>query len=89
MMPFASSLRSELVVDAPDSLTSDTRIDIVNATMDDEKTTSGVKAMRMEDIIFGQGSSSSSITGSAHREIDFNQGIPVTASLRIEDNMQR
>ena len=84
-MPFASSLRSELVVDAPDSLTSDTNIDIVAATMDDEKNTTAVKAVRMEDVIFSQGSSSSA----GHREIDFNQGIPVTASLRMEDNMQR
>ena len=84
MMPFASSLRSELVVDAPDSLTSDSNIDIVTATMDDEKNTTAVKAVRMEDVIFSQGGSSS-----AHREIDFNQGIPVTASLRMEDNMQR
>ena len=66
-----------------DSLTSDTSIDIVTATMDDEKNTTGVKASRMEDVIFSPGSNS------AHREIDFNQGIPVTASLRIEDNMQR
>ena len=87
LMPFASSLRSELVVDAPDSLTSDTNIDIVTATMDDEKNTTAVKAVRMEDVIFSQGSTG---TSSPHREIDFNQGIPVTASLRLEDtNMPR
>ena len=80
MMPFASSLRSELVVEAPDSLTSDTNIDIVNATMDDEKNTTLVKAVRMEDVIFTQGNPT-------HREIDFNQGIPVRVTK--DDNMQR
>ena len=65
MMPFASNLRSELVVDAPDSMTSDTDIYetvIGNKTLE--------KSSRMEDISFQQGIP-------PHREIDFNQGIPV------------
>ena len=70
VMPFASSLRSELVVEAPDSLTSDTNIDIVKSTIDDEKNTTLEKAARMEDVIFTRGLP-------PHREIDFNQGIPV------------
>ena len=65
MMPFASNLRSELVVDAPESMTSDTDIYetvIGNKTLE--------KSSRMEDISFQQGIP-------PHREIDFSQGIPV------------
>lgn len=65
-LPFASSLRSELVVEAPDSLTSDSNVDAitVNATENRDK------QPRMEDVDFQEGRP-------AHREIDFNQGIPV------------
>ena len=80
MMPFASSLRSELVVEAPDSLTSDTRIDIVNSTKADEKNTTLKKAARLEDVIFTEGHP-------AHREIDFNQGVPVR--VKKDDVIQR
>ena len=80
MMPFASSLRSELVVEAPDSLTSDTRIDIVNSTKADEKNTTLKKAARLEDVIFTEGHPT-------HREIDFNQGVPVR--VKKDDVIQR
>ena len=80
MMPFASSLRSELVVEAPDSLTSDTRIDIVNFTKADEKNTTLKKAARLEDVIFTDGHPT-------HREIDFNQGVPVR--VKKDDVIQR
>ena len=80
MMPFASSLRSELVVEAPDSLTSDTRIDIVNSTKADEKNTTLKKAARLEDVIFTD-------SHPTHREIDFNQGVPVR--VKKDDVIQR
>ena len=64
-LPFASSLRSELVVEAPDSMTSDSNIDIkaVNISVKE-------KQARMEDVNFQDGRPT-------HREIDFSQGIPV------------
>ena len=84
MMPFASSLRSELIVDAPDSLTSDTEVHEALASIE---TGSGnrtserkelEKAARMEDISFTEGQP-------AHREIDFSQGIPVTSHMTVSD----
>lgn len=66
MLPFAASQRSELVVEAPDSLTSDS--DVYEVVVSGNSTLE--KAARMEDINFQQGISS-------HREIDFSQGIPV------------
>ena len=81
MMPFASSLRSELIVDAPDSLTSDTEVhealvlaETGNATRSEELE----KAARMEDISFTEGLP-------AHREIDFSQGIPVTSHMVVSE----
>jgi len=65
-LPFASSLRSELVVEAPDSMTSDSNMDAVII----EKIGDKEKKPRMEDVNFQEGRPS-------HREIDFNQGIPV------------
>ena len=65
MMPFASSQRHQLIVDAPDSMTSDTNVDFVvvgNKTLE--------KAARMEDVSFEHGVS-------PHREIDFSQGVLV------------
>ena len=66
MLPFAASQRSELVVEAPDSLTSDS--DVYEVVVAGNKTLE--KAARMEDINFQQGLSN-------HREIDFSHGIPV------------
>ena len=65
-LPFASSLRSELVVEAPDSMTSDSNIDPVMIDLTEGKE----KQPRMEDVNFQDGRPS-------HREIDFSQGIPV------------
>eukprot|EP00090_Calanus_glacialis_P047107 TRINITY_DN9572_c0_g1_i1.p1 TRINITY_DN9572_c0_g1~~TRINITY_DN9572_c0_g1_i1.p1 ORF type:complete len:424 (+),score=122.91 TRINITY_DN9572_c0_g1_i1:82-1353(+) len=65
-LPFASSLRSELVVEAPDSMTSDSNIDPVMIDLTEVKE----KKPRMEDVNFQDGRPS-------HREIDFSQGIPV------------
>ena len=65
-LPFASSLRSELVVEAPDSMTSDSKMDAVII----EKIGDKEKKPRMEDVNFQDGRPT-------HREIDFNQGIPV------------
>lgn len=82
MMPFASSLRSELIVDAPDSLTSDTEVHEALASIE---TGNGnrtgerkelEKAARMEDISFTEGQA-------VHREIDFSQGIPVTSHMTV------
>ena len=83
MMPFASSLRSELIVDAPDSLTSDTEVHeaLVLAETGNSTRTEGQeleKAARMEDISFTEGQP-------AHREIDFSQGIPVTSHMVVTE----
>ena len=83
MMPFASSLRSELIVDAPDSLTSDTEVHeaLVLAETGNSTGTEGQeleKAARMEDISFTEGQP-------AHREIDFSQGIPVTSHMVVTE----
>ena len=83
MMPFASSLRSELIVDAPDSLTSDTEVHeaLVLAETGNSTRTEGQeleKAPRMEDISFTEGQP-------AHREIDFSQGIPVTSHMVVTE----
>ena len=83
MMPFASSLRSELIVDAPDSLTSDTEVHeaLVLAETGNATRTEGQapeKAARMEDISFTEGQP-------AHREIDFSQGIPVTSHMVVTE----
>ena len=73
-LPFASSLRSELVVDAPDSMTSDSNIDSVLVDFNNDKE----KQSRMEDVNFQDGRPT-------HREIDFSQGIPV----RIKEDKSR
>ena len=83
MMPFASSLRSELIVDAPDSLTSDTEVHealVLAETGNTTRTESQEleKAARMEDISFTEGQP-------AHREIDFSQGIPVTSHMVVTE----
>ena len=83
MMPFASSLRSELIVDAPDSLTSDTEVHeaLVLAETGNSTRTEGQeleKAARMEDISFTEGQP-------LHREIDFSQGIPVTSHMVVTE----
>ena len=83
MMPFASSLRSELIVDAPDSLTSDTEVHealVLAETSNTTRTESQEleKAARMEDISFTEGQP-------AHREIDFSQGIPVTSHMVVTE----
>ena len=76
MMPFASSLRSELIVDAPDSMTSDTNenqslVELNNKTLE--------KASRMEIMNFNHGLP-------PHREMDFSQGIPVQVLTREKLN---
>ena len=82
MMPFASSLRSELIVDAPDSLTSDTEVHEALTSIETgtgNRTGEGKeleKAARMEDISFTDGQA-------VHREIDFSQGIPVTSHMTV------
>ena len=83
MMPFASSLRSELIVDAPDSLTSDTEVHEALVLAETGNTTRKEgqeleKAARMEDISFTEGQP-------AHREIDFSQGIPVTSHMVVTE----
>ena len=81
MMPFASSLRSELIVDAPDSLTSDTEVHealVLAETGNSTERRELEKAARMEDISFTEGLP-------AHREIDFSQGIPVTSHMVVSE----
>ena len=82
MMPFASSLRSELIVDAPDSLTSDTEVHealvLAETGNSTERRQELEKAARMEDISFTEGLP-------AHREIDFSQGIPVTSHMVVSE----
>ena len=76
MMPFASSLRSELVVEAPDSLTSAAVAhEAVLAASANSSSGGPEKAARMEDISFQAGQP-------PHREIDWGQGVPVRGNQR-------
>merc|ERR1719297_592419 len=75
MMPFASSLRSELVVEAPDSLTSAAVAHEAVLAASANSSSGLEKAARMEDISFQAGQP-------PHREIDWGQGVPVRGNQR-------
>ena len=83
MMPFASSLRSELVVEAPDSLTSAAVAHEAVLAASANSSSGGLeKAARMEDISFQAGQP-------PHREIDWGQGVPVRGNQRATGDQDR
>ena len=82
MMPFASSLRSELVVEAPDSLTSAAVAHEAVLAASANSSSGLEKAARMEDISFQAGQP-------PHREIDWGQGVPVRGNQRATGDQDR
>ena len=82
MMPFASSLRSELVVEAPDSLTSAAVAHEAVLAASANSSSGLEKAARMEDISFQAGQP-------PHREIDWGQGVPVRGNQRGTGDQDR
>ena len=82
MMPFASSLRSELVVEAPDSLTSAAVAHEAVLAASANSSSGLEKAARMEDISFQAGQP-------PHREIDWGQGVPVGGNQRGTGDQDR